>query len=71
MPTHSGLVSADTPADDAGRTGLANAWRPTQQDSLLGHVFGLAAPPPLDLPRLLMLQMNALPVGQWNDQLPA
>ena len=49
------------PADDHGRTGLANPWRPTQQDGLLGHILGLASSPPLDLCRLLMPQMDLLP----------
>ncbi len=51
-----------TPADDAGRAGLANARGPTQQDCLLGHVLGLAPTPPLRFPRLLMLQVYPLPV---------
>ena len=49
-----------TPADNAGRTGLANARRSTEQYSLLGEVFWLAAP--LDLCSLFVPQVDFFPV---------
>jgi len=56
------LVVACTPADDAGRAGLANPRRPIQQDCLLGHILWLAPTPALCFTRLLMLQVYSLPV---------